>query len=286
MPLSGRSLLFIIPAMIISISLIDTMQVSAEDPIAYGPHWIPVEPKTGEEFDLFIYVSGLNSSNLDSVHLVLNDDDHSLIDLFQKSDQFDNGTVYHCTLTLSKKGIFTYNVTVEINGTVVNIYNGEIEVFESGPDKGEDTILGLPRWWCVISVIFGTIFMIFLTWAYFKGRSLKRGEMDNIHTGMTCSSCGGPIGKDDTKCSKCGSILDDFEYICGKCGKNVTHRSINCKHCGSRLKKPGHESREENDHDLKKLHGTIDLKGKVNCPYCNGIISSSDRRCPACKKKF
>ena len=126
MPLSGRSLLFIIPAMIISISLIDTMQVSAEDPIAYGPHWIPVEPKTGEEFDFFIYVSGLNSSNMDNMHLVLNGKDHSLIDIFQKSDQFDTGTLFHCTLTLYEDGIFTYNVTVVINGTLVNIYNGEI----------------------------------------------------------------------------------------------------------------------------------------------------------------
>ncbi len=286
MSLSGRSLLLIIPAMILSIFLVDTMQVSAEEPTAYGPHWVPLDPQTGEEFEFFIYISEADMSDSEILSLNVNGKDHSLNKFSKVSGEGNNGTLYHSSITLKISGIFTYNVTMEINGTLVNIYRGEIEIFESTSYTRDDTILGLPRWWCVVSVIFVTIFMIFLTWAYFKGRSIKRYGMDHLPTGIKCSSCGAYIGKDDPKCSKCGSILDEVEYICGKCGKNVTHRSITCPHCGSKLKRIGQESNEKNDQDIVKLDGVIDMKEKVNCPYCEGVISSSDKRCPACKRKL
>ncbi|MCK5772797.1 MAG: zinc ribbon domain-containing protein [Thermoplasmata archaeon] len=284
--MSGRVLFFIIPVMIISLSMINNVGSASDDPIAYGPHWVPSKPLTGEEFDFFIYVTVPFPSEVKEITLNINGKEHLLGKFSNTDNEYHNGTIYYSSLTIDIEGIFFYNVTLDLNDTIIYIQRGEIEIMERESDNDKDTILGLPRWWCVISVIFGTIFLIFLTWAYFKGRSIKQSQLTQLHSRMSCSSCSAKIGQQDTECSKCGSILDDLEYICGNCGGDVDHLSKKCIHCGSRLEESGNQISDEYDRDLIKLKERIDMKGKATCPYCNGIISPTDKICPACKKKL
>ena len=276
--------LLVIPMISWMISL-DIASGDDEIPSASDVHLVPLDPMAGEEFDIFVYISDTNLSreyeiflNIESISFKL--ERYNTSDIGQKYHH-----LYHSTIELDRAGALSFNVTTKIESNTTVLLSGELRITERPSDE-DDTILGLPRWWCGISVIIGTLFIIFLTWAYFKGRSLRKNGMNDIKKKATCSSCGSYINDGDNICGKCGSDLDEVEYICGKCGKQITQGSRSCPHCGSRLKKGIGEKEQTIDQDLGKLYRDTDMKGKVSCPNCDGIISITDRTCPACNKKL
>lgn len=145
------------------------------------------------------------------------------------------GAIYEGTLRLDDHGNRTITIKVKGEGTVVTfIYN--ITVKEDKPDHQGGTILGLPRWYCALSVVFLTVLLIFITFAYFKGRTLQRAKM--AHDGQTyefCSSCGTRTFPQGKVCPSCKKDLIDSIEVCGKCRSKVPKGSSTCPSCGVRL---------------------------------------------------
>lgn len=145
------------------------------------------------------------------------------------------GAVYEGTLRLDDPGDRTIIITVKGGATTVTfIYN--ITVKEDGPGPKKTTILGLPRWYCALSVVFLTIFIMFITFAYFKGRTLQRARRaQDDQTYEFCSSCGARTLSQDMVCPSCKKDLVDSIEVCGKCRSKVPKGSSTCPSCGVRL---------------------------------------------------
>jgi ribosomal protein L40E len=216
--------------------------------------------------------------------------DEMNIDVNHTEPTYLNGTgwVVYCEVDISFQGGGRKEIEVQ------HLFSGEwttkdiLEVNVKGTkEDDEDTILGLPRWYCSVSIIITTLLAIFFTWSYFKGRKMKR-EMEERENDLKvqCSECGKDVGLNDRTCPWCGVSLDEDEFICGKCGTGVSGEDEKCKKCGTRLeprKKPGTATPLGKKDDLEKKK-KVDTKDKRTCRDCGAVLMKNEKVCPVCGK--
>jgi len=256
-----------------------------------GDHFVPLEPEKGDTVEFFILVLDDNGTGVDAVELDLAGSKHTMEPyLGTEDDDPAGGTVYHCKVKIEEDGLYNTTYRAHLgNGTSV-ILNGH-PVFINGTVDGKgDTILGLPKTYCAISILFMTFIVIFLTWSYFKGRKMqKETESATGSSRIACSACGAPISLDDEKCPKCGAEFEEEEHICGSCGAVISEKDSRCRKCGVKLRGPTPEKvvkeKPKADPDLKKLGRKVDMTGKVKCRKCGAVYLKKEGTCPECGGK-
>jgi len=148
---------------------------------------------------------------------------------------WSQGVLYEGTLRLDDMGNHTVIISVKGEGTTVTfLYN--LTMKEGAADHNGPTLLGLPRWYCALSIVFLTLLLMFITFAYFKGRTLQRTRM--LKEGQSyefCSSCGARTRSKDRVCPSCRKELVDSIELCGRCRTKVQNGSSKCPSCGVRL---------------------------------------------------
>jgi uncharacterized OB-fold protein len=254
----------------------------------FGAHYLPADPEEDEEVDLFVYVRDPDNEGIERVYLDLSGEEYDMTRYDEdKEVNWTEGVLYHAAVKIKNGG--DLNLTFHsrtVNGTISSTET--ISLFIEEKDK-EDTILGLPRTYCLISVIFITLIVIFLTWSYFKGRRMQK-EIEHTTgvSGMACSACGAGISPDDEKCPKCGAVFEEEEHICGNCGEVISESDTKCSKCGTKLKKvgdiPEKPPKKKEDPDLKKLKKNIDMTGKTKCKDCGAVYLKKEGQCPECAR--
>jgi len=256
-----------------------------------GDHFVPLEPEKGDAVEFFVLVLDDNGTGVDTVDLDLGGSKHTMKTYLDPQDDVSPyGMLYHCEVLFEEGGTYntTYNAHLS-NGTTITI-KGHPLFINSSTEEKDDTILGLPKTYCAISVLFITFIIIFLTWSYFKGRKMQK-EM-GASTGsskIACSACGAPISMDDEKCPKCGAEFEEEEHICGNCGAVISEKDTRCRKCGVKLKGPitdePKKPKPKEDPDLKKLKRKVDMAGKVKCRKCGAVYLKKEGVCPECGGK-
>lgn len=252
-----------------------------------GTHWYPEEVREGERFTIFTVIISDDGSAPDIVNAKYQGEtiqmqamEENIADL-----NWSVGVLFHSEITPE----FNKNTTIEIE---ITLDNGSISSFSiEGPviieEKGEedDTILGLPRIYCGLSVIFITFIVLLLTWSYFKGRNIQKQNVKM--TGairISCSSCGAEVGPDDPRCGKCGADLDEEEHVCGKCGKLISSDDDECPKCGTRLRSVQKGSEEVKIKQKRDKEILVDPEKKVTCRQCGAVYLKEEKKCPECGK--
>jgi len=156
------------------------------------------------------------------------------------------------------------------------------------------TVLGLPRWWCYISLILGILFIGFMIIAYIKGRSmLKARERETGIRSLSCSNCGRMIKEYTSDCPACGVSFGEDLYICPNCSGGVGLDDTVCSHCNARMRKvvpvkarsgKGSGKDKIRDKDLEKLKGPIKQTQRYECPECGAFKEGADTDCPFCDR--
>ncbi|MCU0798266.1 MAG: hypothetical protein MUC62_01170 [Candidatus Thermoplasmatota archaeon] len=148
------------------------------------------------------------------------------------------GVRYIGTLNLDEKGNRSIIISVTEGGKIVT-FSHNITIDENGSGPGRSTIFGLPRWYCALSTVLLTIFLMFITFAYFKGRALQRTRMaQDGQSYEFCSSCGTRTRSHDLVCPSCKKDLLERIEVCGKCRSKVIDGSSLCPSCGIALAEP------------------------------------------------
>jgi len=240
--------------------------------------------------DFFITVKDTNNSGIDRVYLQLEEEEFEM-ERFHDPDigNWSEGILFHAKVKIELDG--EINLTFNTRSGNGSLENSDLITMTVEGREEVDTILGLPKTYCAISVIFITLIIIFLTWSYFKGKKMQKElEHDTGASKMACSACGAGISIEDEKCPKCGAVFEEEEHICGNCGKIISENDTKCSKCGTKLKVPEDIPKEQNrskiEPDLKKLKKKIDMSGKVNCISCNTIFLEKEGKCPQCNKKI
>ncbi|MGA1873804.1 MAG: hypothetical protein ACMUHY_09045 [Thermoplasmatota archaeon] len=253
-----------------------------------GDHYQPREPVKGDEVSFFVLFSQGNGSSAGSVQLLIEGSVHEMEPYWEPDiDNTDGEILYHCVVIPQETG--TFNITYKAfldNGSSIILSGHPLTVFDTEKES-DDLILGLPRTYCVISVLFITFIVIFLTWSYFKGRRMQKETEERTGASkIACSTCGATISMDDEKCPKCGAEFDEEEHICGSCGAVISGDDRKCRKCGVRLKLPEPEglsgSDGGEDPDLKKIGKKVDMSGKVKCKKCGTVYLKKEGKCPEC----
>ncbi|MFO8050674.1 MAG: zinc ribbon domain-containing protein [Thermoplasmatota archaeon] len=251
-----------------------------------GSHWFPERIETGQTTYFHTVIISNGSSRPKNVYLRISDNYSEMYSVENISDEtiWREGVLYSCTKQLEEPGSFDLEIIIELeNGSRIKEPIGAIEIKEKETESEGDTILGLPKLYCGLSIIFLTFIVILLTWSYFKGKRIQNKNIAS--TGaikITCSACGTEIGPDDDTCSKCGADLEEEEHICGKCGNNISPTDMECPKCGSRLKPVKKGKDDKKDQDILKLRGGVDKKGKKTCSNCGAVYMEREGKCPEC----
>lgn len=278
---------FLLPAIlyiVIAVPMISEGSVNL-----FGAHYLPADITEGDEVDFFIMVRDAENTGIERVYLQLEDEEYEMqIINDSKVGNWSEGILYHAKVKVEFSG--NINLTYHSRSTNGNISNSDVITLAVEKKGKEDTILGMPKTYCAISVIFITLMIIFLTWSYFKGRRMQKG-MEHV-TGdskMACSACGANISSDDEKCPKCGAVFEEEEHICGNCGEIISENDIKCGKCGTKLKSPSNLQKDhikkKVDPDINKLHKRVDMKGKVECGKCGVVFLEKEGKCPECGRK-
>ncbi|MGA1820431.1 MAG: zinc ribbon domain-containing protein [Thermoplasmatota archaeon] len=256
-----------------------------------GDHFVPLQPEKGDTVEFFVLVLEENDSAVISVDLDLGGKKHAMEPYFGPLDAPNSGgTIYHCLVQMEEEGTFnTTYIALLSNDTAV--FQQGYRIFINGSSEDDaDTIFGLPKAYCAISVLFITFIVIFLTWSYFKGRKMQKDMGDAAGSSkIACSACGAPISMDDEKCPKCGAEFEEEEHICGNCGAVISERDQKCRKCGVKLKGPDPDKepgkKKKEDPDLKKIGKKVSMTGKVKCKKCGAVYLKKERKCPECNGK-
>lgn len=250
-----------------------------------GIHWHPQNPVEGDEITIFAVVDYQEDGDDPRIRMIYDEKPKNMMPI-NKTDTGDSEEIIYST-TISVRKAKEINITIESheNGSWVKRWEGSIKISEKEESNEHDDLLGLPRWWCAISVIFATIVLIFLTWSYFRGKRIQKRYIEETGaSGIICSECGKPIQKDSVKCPYCGADLVEEEYICGKCGSPLSKDIEKCPECGAHLS------------EIKRENGEVDLKTtpkksgkrsrsvakKVTCNKCGCVYMKSEGKCPEC----
>jgi rubrerythrin len=267
------------------------VSASAEVTI-FEPYWMPQEPEAGSEFTILAVVKDTNGTGPLWVRVEFENGTFEMMPAIQdpESDRWKDGVLHRASATLDKGGDHVFQVIAYSNDGNISS-SGMLNLTVIGKeDEKEDTILGMPRAYCSISIIFITLMIIFLTYSYFKGRRMQKGlEAVSGASKVACSDCGKPIDPMDEKCPHCGAEFEEEEHLCGKCGKVISKDDAKCPHCGTPLKtfKPTSPERgKKKDPDLEKLKkGEVDMKGKIRCGNCGAVYLKKEGSCPECSSK-
>ncbi|MGA1792636.1 MAG: zinc ribbon domain-containing protein [Thermoplasmatota archaeon] len=277
---------------VILLVFLPAVTVANGDVQLMGDHFIPLDPEEGDTVTFFVLVLDENDTGVRSVDLDIDGKKHVMEPYFGPlDDPTSKGTIYFCQVTMEESGTFnTTYIALLSNDTA--IFNEGHQIFINGSAGNEaDTILGLPKTYCAISVLFITFIVIFLTWSYFKGRRMqKEVEASTGSSKIACSACGAPISMDDEKCPKCGAEFEEEEHICGNCGAVISEKDQRCRKCGVKLKGPDPDKepvkkKKKEDPDLKKLGRKVDMTGKVKCRKCGTVYLKKEGSCPECSEK-
>lgn len=202
---------------------------------------------------------------------------------------FLNGTgwVIVCSVTLTFEGSGKKEAIVEQLLSSGWVDKGTLTIDVKEKDDEENTIFGLPRWYCSVSIIVLTIMIIFFTWSYFKGRKMKREMGSDPGTlSIQCSECGKPVGTEERFCPWCGASLDEEEFICGKCRKPVSKDDKKCPHCDAGLLPDRKDEKEisGSNKDTAEKKKKVDMTKKRTCKHCGTVLMKDEKVCPVCKK--
>ncbi len=270
------------------LSFLIPYSVSGEVSI-FEPYWMPQQPEAGSDLTILAVLRDTNGTGPEWVKVEFQNDTFDMMPAIKDPtpERWRMGVLYKTTIKLDKGGSQTFEIMAyspEGNITSSGILN--MTVLDNDDDK-EDTILGMPRSYCSISIIFITLMIIFLTYSYFKGRRMQKGlETVSGASKVACSDCGKPIDPADEKCPHCGAEFEEEEHLCGKCGKVISKDDEKCPHCGTQLKtfKPASPERgRKKDPDLDKLKkGKVDMKGKIKCGDCKAVYLKKEGKCPEC----
>jgi len=284
-----RSLIFTVVSSLLLLTLLSPF-TSGEISI-FNDHISPRDPEVGDELEIFVTVRDTGGVGINSVKCRIGNDTVEM-EIFTLPEQeelnWTQGVLYSCMWKVQGGH---HNISYLLNDTYGNLtFVDTPTLFIEGDDKAEDTIFGLPKTYCAISVIFITLIIIFLTWSYFKGRKMQKEMVDNTGSSMmSCSACGSKISPTDEKCPKCGVQFDDEEHVCGGCGEVISPEDGNCPKCGTRLKKARSDRvsdpLEKKDRDLEKLGKNVDMKGKIRCANCGSVYLKKEKNCPECQEE-
>lgn len=277
-------------SILIFFSVLQTMAGSASGIEASNLHWNPSNITEGGPSTIFVMVRNISLNESISVHLLVEDANLTMTQ-WEEDDMTNGDVIYSVEHEFTDPGIHNITVIVLTDTDSTSIIIGRISVDEDNDGK-DDTILGMPRWWCSVSIIIATGAFIFITWAYFKGRKLQiQKEQETGVAGSQCSECGKNVSDDADRCPHCGADLSDVEYVCGKCGKLVSSSAEKCPHCGTILHNMGkgenaisrdRKGKKKFDPDLKKLDSPLNMKGKVECYECGCVYLRKETSCPEC----
>lgn len=248
------------------------------------PHWTPEEVAVGRDVTVFVTISHGGNETLKAARLNITGVHLTMIEI---DDDGSGSKLYSADLEFNSNGTKLIIVEADLDGKWVVQGSFVIDVMKGSDEGGERTILGLPSWYCSITVIILTVIVIFLTWAYFRGRAMVKAKESGAENGagVVCSSCGKPVGMSETYCPWCGVSLDEDEYLCGKCDKAVGRDDKVCENCGANLvsigdrrtpltEKPKGPSLEE------KMK--IDNSNKRECDNCGTVLMNDEKICPVC----
>jgi rubrerythrin len=283
----------LLPVLLVSCLAILFLPASAAAEITvFEPYWMPEEPKEGSEFILLVVVRDAYGNGPSDVRVEFTNDTFDMLPAIPDptSERWKEGVIFKAAITLEESGTHNFTIiAIDTNGSKSSTGTLNLTLQDKG-DEGENTILGMPRSYCSISIIFITLMIIFLTYSYFKGRRMQKGqEAVSGASKVACSDCGKAIDPADEKCPHCGAVFEEEEHLCGKCGKVISKDDKECPHCGIQLKTFVSDLPKKNkkaDKDLEKLkRKKIDMHGKVKCKGCGAVYLEKESRCPECGKK-
>jgi RNA polymerase subunit RPABC4/transcription elongation factor Spt4 len=268
--------------------LILTISIDASSNIT-GTHWVPDLIYEDQEITVFTVIITNTSAIPEDVILETNDSKKNMepmVDITYESS-WEDGVLHYCKIAFEDPGPHDLRISMVFkNGTSITSNTFTIKVLESEEEENNDTILGFPKVYCGLSVIFLTFILILLTWSYFKGRNVQKENVANTGTiKMTCSACGSPVEPMDNICPKCNSRLDDEEHICGKCGSSISSDEVRCPKCRTMLKPVKRIDTKLKDPDIKKLKEGLNRKGKITCKKCGAVYLKKEGKCPECGLK-
>ncbi|MBN1389896.1 MAG: hypothetical protein JXA22_04560 [Candidatus Thermoplasmatota archaeon] len=253
-------------------------------------HYSPLDPVEGDVVQFYVVGSTNNGSGILSVELRMDNRTQIMTPAWEGvSMSKEPAIIYSCSMTVLNPG--THNITytaILTNGSSI-LFEGHTIHVNGTEDQKKDTIFGLPKTYFAISVIFITVIIIFLTWSYFKGKKIQKQTTRGAEpSGMVCSACGATISQDDERCPGCNAEFEEEEHICGACGGIISEKDMKCPHCNVKLKEKAlncpESPEKENDPDLLKIKGEVDMTGKVRCKNCSAVYMKSEGSCPECGK--
>jgi RNA polymerase subunit RPABC4/transcription elongation factor Spt4 len=281
-------------AFLLTIFLLVFLTIETTSGSISGPHWIPEAPVEGEEITIFVPLTFEDTENITGAKLLF-DDLNLTLNRYNGTSTKNDTILYSCSFVPEENGTYLISVLISYNGEWNNEGSFPITILNDDDDdnsREDDTIFGLPKWYCSISVLLMTVVVIFLTWSYFKGKSIQRSrEMTTGAISIECSECGKPVDKDERFCRWCGSELESEEFVCGKCGQTVDGKSKTCPHCGTSLLSArsiqvGDRKHEVNERIVNRpsRKERRNIQGKWECAGCGAVLMENEIRCPVCGK--
>jgi len=148
----------------------------------------------------------------------------------------------------------------------------------------------LPEWYITLSIGLVLMIIVFLIWAYFKGRTLMRHrEKEFGIRSISCSSCGTVMRDVLDRCPGCGSKFTGNIYRCPSCGATVRGRSVRCHGCGIALRHvriPRTEPKRSNPEKEPTAEGpAVETRCHlIECETCSALYDPCSEQCPVCRK--
>jgi RNA polymerase subunit RPABC4/transcription elongation factor Spt4 len=247
-------------------------------------HLSPEEPVKGESTIIELFVVNDTSGPVEGVRLIKNEKIYQCRKILNYNvSENVSFEVYRTEIVFSSQGFMILKEQHLINSVWIDIRTINVSVISRDDEK--DGIFGLPDWYCSIAVVFLTIIAIFLTWAYFKGRRIRKEVLhDEEKTHFRCSDCGRPLKSDDEVCPWCGVSIIGEEYVCGKCNSGVGRNDRICGTCGANLKlEIKHPVERKRSRDMGRKT-PIDDSLKRKCSYCGTVLIEKEKECPVCGK--
>ncbi len=261
---------------------------SEDEPGSYFIH--PEEPQKGEMTTIQILVVNDSSSPVMGVRLSISGKFYySFVILNNGSNQTHSIDIYMTEVKFGESGDHVVTEQHLVGSEWSDIRSFNVTIYKEKAEN--DKILGLPDWYCSIGVLILTITLIFITWAYFRGRRIQKSRIVEAPGQIKCSDCGRSLAGTEEHCPYCGVELTGEEYLCGKCGKMVGPSDERCGACGSRL-----GSRKEiitkdvgSRRSPKRKNGKISKSLvsdslKNTCDGCGTVLLRSELTCPICGK--
>ncbi len=257
--------------------------------VEQGPYFIhPEEPIRGKMTTIQVLVVNDSSSPVMGVRLSISGKFfHSFLILTNGSNQTHSIDIYMTEVKFGESGdiLVTEQHLVGSHWSDVRSFNVTVKQEKAVNDK----IFGLPDWYCSIGVLILTLTLIFITWAYFKGRRIQKNRKVDAPGQIKCSDCGRSLKGTEENCPYCGVELTGEEYLCGKCGKIVGPSDERCEACGSRLGS-GKEIITPNVRSQRTIkknkrptsNSPVSDSMKRTCDGCGTVLLRSELTCPIC----